>query len=142
LTDRVLWTDYTPPDQVTANFLASDVCVLPYRDGASYQRGTLMAALAHAMPIVTTTGRADRGTGVGGLPVLRDGENVLLVEPDNPHVLAEAIQRAGASPELRAKLSRGAREVADFFTWNRIAEKHLELYEKLTGQKQKAKGKT
>ncbi len=137
LTDRVLWTDYTPPETVTANFLASDLCVLPYRDGASYRRGTLMAALAHGMAIVTTTPRV-----VGAkhslwfanalpLPALRDGENCLLIPPDDPHALAAAIQRAATSPELRAKIGAGARQLAQYFTWDKIVQQHLELYERI-----------
>ena len=129
LTDRVQWTDYTPPEIVTANFRSADICVLPYRDGASYRRGTLMAALAHGCAIVTTTPRVIVGaTGSSPLPVLRDGANCLLVPPDDPRALADAIQRAIASPELRAKIGVGARELAQHFTWDRIAQQHLELY--------------
>jgi len=133
LSDRVLWTDYTPPEIVTANFRASDLCVLPYRDGASYRRGTLMAALAHGIAIVTTVGK----TAVSGqrsavrLPQLRDGENCLLVPPDEPRALADAIRRAIASPELRAKIGAGARALAQHFTWDKIARQHLELYQRI-----------
>jgi glycosyltransferase involved in cell wall biosynthesis len=133
LTDRVLWTDYTPPEIVTANFYASDVCILPYRDGASYRRGTLMAALAHGCAIVTTQVQGSKFKVTGQLPPLRDGENCLLVPPDDPRALAEAIQRAMASPELRAKIGAGARALAQHFTWNRIAEQHLELYRRIAG---------
>jgi glycosyltransferase involved in cell wall biosynthesis len=148
LTDRVLWTDYTPPEIVTANFYASDVCVLPYRDGASYRRGTLMAALAHGCAIVTTVGRRQEAGGrrqeaggrrqeAGGsqqLPPLRDGENCLLVPPDDPRALAEAIQRAMASPELRAKIGAGARALAQHFTWDKIVSQHIELYQRIANQ--------
>jgi glycosyltransferase involved in cell wall biosynthesis len=133
LTDRVLWTDYTPPEIVTANFYASDVCILPYRDGASYRRGTLMAALAHGCAIVTTQVQGSKFKVTGQLPPLRDGENCLLVPPDDPRALAEAIQRAMASPELRAKIGAGARALAQHFTWDRIAEQHLELYRRIAG---------
>jgi len=141
LTDRVLWTDYTPPEIVTANFYASDVCVLPYRDGASYRRGTLMAALAHGCAIVTTVGRRQEAGGrrreAGGsqqLPPLRDGENCLLVPPDDPRALAEVIQRAIASPELRAKIGAGARALAQHFTWDKIVSQHIELYQRIANQ--------
>lgn len=133
LADRVLWTDYTPPEIVTANFYAADLCVLPYRDGASYRRGTLMAALAHGCAIVTTVDRRRLTGGRSPLPPLRDGENCLLVPPDDPSALADAIQRALASPELRAKIGAGARELAQHFTWDKIARQHLELYRRITG---------
>lgn len=128
LTNRVLWTDYTPPEIVTANLYASDICVLPYRDGASYRRGTLMAALAHGCAIVTTAGSRQRAAGSGRLPALRDGEDCLLVPPDDPRALADVIQRAIASPDLRAKIRAGARELAQRFTWDEIARQHLALY--------------
>ncbi len=139
LTSRVLWTGYTPPESVTANFLASDVCVLPYRDGASYRRGTLMAALAHGMPIVTTSppiplSHRERGSEGVRLPALRDGENCLLVSPDDPRALADAIRRAAASPDLRNRISAGARELAQHFTWDKIAQRHLEFYSNLQGE--------
>ena len=134
LIERVTWTNYTPPEIVTANFLASDICVLPYRDGASYRRGTLMAALAHGMPIVTTAPRVG-AVHESPLPQVRDGENCLLVPPDDPTTLALAILRAMASPELRAKIGVGARKLAQHFTWDQIAQQHLELYQQMADSK-------
>jgi glycosyltransferase involved in cell wall biosynthesis len=134
LTARVLWTDYAPDEIVTANFLATDVCVLPYRDGASYRRGTLMAALAHGIATVTTIEKTKAVSGQRSavkLPVLRDGENCLLVSPDDPRALADAIQCAMASPGLRAKIGAGARALAQHFTWEKIARQHWELYRRI-----------
>jgi glycosyltransferase involved in cell wall biosynthesis len=139
LSSHVIWTDFIPPESVTANFLASDICVMPYRDGASFRRGTLMAALAHGMSIVTTSrapdAKSNRRVASGGsasqLPSIRDGENCILVPPDDPRTLADAIQRAAASPELRAKISAGALDLAQHFTWGKIASRHLELYQQM-----------
>jgi glycosyltransferase involved in cell wall biosynthesis len=36
LNDSVLWTGYVDGPEVSASFWASDICVLPYRDGASF----------------------------------------------------------------------------------------------------------
>lgn len=138
--DRVVWTDFLSPSEVSAHLEASDICVLPYRDGASYRRGTFMAALAHGMVIVTTEakgggekmGRADAAKpGEPSLPAIRDGENVLLVPPDDPLAIAAAIRRLAESPELSAHLREGARRTGEFFTWDRIADAHLELYRNL-----------
>ena len=124
LTDRVIWTGYTPQPEVSANLLASDICVLPYCDGASFRRGSFMAALAHGLPTVSTRPRVD-------MPELRHGENILLVPPDAPVALAEAIARLAADAELRRRLGEGAARLAQDFTWKKIAEKTEALYEEI-----------
>jgi glycosyltransferase involved in cell wall biosynthesis len=132
--DRVIRTSFLPQPEIAAHFLASDICVLPYRDGASYRRGTLMAALAHGRAIITTYPLDAANApleGEDGLPPLRSGENVLLLPPDDPHAIADAVARLVASPELRAHLETGARETARFFSWAKIAAAHFALYESL-----------
>ena len=124
LTDSVLWTGYTPQPEVSANLLASDICVLPYRGGASFRRGSFMAALAHGLPIVSTRPRVD-------VPELRHGENILLVPPDAPVALAEAIAKLAEDPKLRRRLGEGAARLAQGFTWEKIAEKTEALYEEI-----------
>jgi len=125
LTNRVFWTGYTPQPEVSANLLASDVCVLPYRDGASFRRGSFMAAIAHGLPIVSTRPRVD-------VPELRHGENILLVPPDAPVALAAAIARLAEDAKLRRCLGEGAARLAQDFTWEKIAEKTEALYEEIS----------
>ncbi len=118
------WTGYTPPDQVSANFLAADICVLPYRDGVSYRRGTLMAAIAHGMPIISTWPRVP-------IPTLADGENILLVASDDAFATADAVERLMSNPELRTRLALGAQGLAESFAWDRIAARTARLYREL-----------
>ena len=134
LAERVIWTDYAASEIVTAHFTAADLCVMPYRDGASYRRGTLMAALAHGAPIITTDISSQLPKMKSILPELLDGDNCLLVPPDDPHAIAAAIQCAASSPALRARISAGARDLAQHFTWHRIAQQHIELYERLASE--------
>ncbi|KAB2673350.1 MAG: glycosyltransferase family 4 protein [Verrucomicrobia bacterium] len=47
---------YLKPGEVSACLHAADVLALPYVDGASERRTTLMAGLAHGVPIATTLG--------------------------------------------------------------------------------------
>jgi len=116
LREMVRWTDYARPEVVSAGLLAADVCVLPYRDGVSFRRGTLHACLAHGKAVVTTRP-------VVPLSQARDGENMLLVEPRDPVGLAEAVERLAADPGLRARLEAGAAALAAEFTWERIARR-------------------
>lgn len=131
LAERVLWTDHIPQEVVTANLLASDICVMPYSDGASFRRGTLMAALAHGCAIITTTPAYQSPDASRALPQLNDGENCLLVAPSDPPALAAAIQRAMISPQLCAQIGEGARELARLFTWDTIAQQYSSLYRQI-----------
>ena len=124
LEERVQWTGYVQPEEVTANFQAADLCVLPFRDGVSFLHGTFHAALAHGVPILTTQPRVS-------LPELVSGGNVLLAPPDDPQALAQAIAQLAASPELRRTLAEGAESLSAQFRWDRIAADTLALYRSL-----------
>jgi len=124
LSDRIHWTGYTSPEEVSANLLAADVCVLPYHDGASFRRGSFMAALAHGRPVVSTR------PGVH-LPELRDGENVILVPPGDADALAAAVGRLATDPALQQRLGDGATELSRQFTWDRIAVRTVDLFVQL-----------
>ncbi|MGQ9522428.1 MAG: glycosyltransferase family 4 protein [Anaerolineae bacterium] len=120
LEGRVHWTGYTTPESVSAGLLATDICILPYRDGVSFRRGTLHACLAHGRAIVTTRPAIP-------LAAVRDGENMLLVEPQDPEGLAAAVARLASDPALRARLEQGARALAAEFSWEHIARKTAAL---------------
>jgi glycosyltransferase involved in cell wall biosynthesis len=125
LTPRVHWTGYARPAQISAALLATDLCVLPYRDGVSFRRGTLLACLAHGRAIVTTRPKVP-------LPEARDRETMLLVEPRDPSGLAEAVTRLAFDPELQARLEANAEALAAEFTWERIARRTAILFNSLT----------
>jgi len=124
LSERVHWSGYARLEKVSAGLLASDVCVLPYRDGVSFRRGTLHACLAHGRAIVTTHPAVS-------LPQVRDGENMLLIEPRNPEMLAEAVARLADNPVLRTRLEVGAKALAAEFTWECIARQTAAFFERL-----------
>ena len=109
------------PGRVSAHLAAADLMVMPYRDGVSLRRGTLMAVLAHGRPLVTTAPATPT-------PELRHGENVWLVRPDDATTLAGAITALAADPTRRGQLGRGAREVAGLFDWGRIAGLTADFY--------------
>ena len=120
----VHWTGFVPAEEVTATFLSSDLCVLPFEDGVSFLHGTFHAALAHGIPIVTTHPNIP-------LPELVDGENVLLVPTGQPQALADAVCRLATDASLRRSLADGAKALSEQFTWPRIASETLQLYQSL-----------
>ena len=120
LRERVHWTGYSRPAQVSAGLLATDVCVLPYRDGVSFRRGTLHACLAHGRVVVTTRPTVP-------LPEVRDGENMLLTTPRDVGGLAGAVVRVAADAVLRARLEAGAAALAAEFAWEQIARQTASL---------------
>lgn len=124
LEQRVHWTGYLRPDQVSASLRAVDVCVLPYRDGVSFRRGSLLACLTHGRAVVTTRSTLP-------LPEVTEDESMVLVEPGNPAALARAIEQVAHDPELRARLETGAESLAGRFTWDRIAQQTLGFLEAL-----------
>jgi glycosyltransferase involved in cell wall biosynthesis len=121
LSERVHWTGYASSEQVSGALLATDLCVLPYRDGVSFRRGTLLACLAHGRAIVTTQPAVP-------LPEARDGETMLLVRPQSPPELAQAVSRLANEPPLQARLETQAKALAAQFTWRQIARQTTAVF--------------
>lgn len=122
LVNRVQWTGHQPDEEVGADLNAADVLLMPYSDGVSLRRGTLMAGLANGCVIITTSPR-------GPLPELQDGRDLLLVAPEDAQAASLAIQRVAADAALAARLSTHARVAGRQFEWTEIARQHLLLYE-------------
>jgi len=71
-------------------------------------------------------------TNVGGIPyLLEDGVDALLVSPNDPKAMADAIDRILADPQLAASLSDNARRKAEGFSWSKILPVWEELFETL-----------
>ncbi len=121
LAERVVWTGFSAAAEVSANLMAADVCLLPYRDGASFRRGSFMAALAHGRPIVSTEPRA-------AISELRSGENILLAPPDDVAALADRVAALVNNPDQRAALGAAASRLSGSFGWDHIARQTLEVY--------------
>lgn len=123
LADVVYYTGYTGPAEVSANLLAADAVVMPYRDGVSFRRTTLIAALRHGCPVVSTF-PANRDL----IPEIRAGENMLLAPPGDAAALARLITGLAHNPGQRQELARGSLELGVLFDWPKIAEATAALY--------------
>ena len=105
------------PDAFTALALVADIIVLPYAQGS--QSGVIALALAAGKPVVATR--------VGGITEqIVDGVTGMLVEPQNPDALAEAVGHLLAHPEERARMGANALAVAQSRSaWNASADTFL-----------------
>lgn len=135
LAEAVLWTGHLPAPLVSAWLHAVDQVVLPYGDGASYRRGSLLAALVHGRPLVTTTPAPSPpgwqpGPDDADPPPLVDGIHALLCPPDDAAALGAAVLRLASDPLLAAALGRAARQLATAFGWEAIAQRHAAFYER------------
>ncbi len=119
-------TGYLEDAAVSGYLAAADVVALPFRDGASYRRGTLIAALQHGCAIVTTQPTVSIRTFI-------DGENLRLIPPDDPTALADALRHLHESPDERARLQAGAAALAHQFDWSEIARATAEFLARVTG---------
>jgi glycosyltransferase involved in cell wall biosynthesis len=120
--DRVIPTGYLEPPDVSRALWSCDVMVLPYADGASLRRGSLLAAIVHGRAIVTTEPRCP-------IEGLQHEVSVLYVPPHNPQALAAAVARALQDAALCGQLQARVSEAAQLYTWDRIAAQTLEIFE-------------
>lgn len=126
LINRVHWTGFLSESRVSTYLTAADMLVMPYRDGASLRRGTLMAVLAHGRPLITTTPSEPT-------PELLDRENVWFVPADDATALAEAIKTLAADAGQRLALGKKAAETAGLFAWDNIARSTAAFFDQLVG---------
>ena len=118
--DRVRFAGWVPPARVRSLLAASTVLLVPSRS-----EGLGIAAIeagAHGRPVVAAR--------VGGLPeVVEDGVTGILVEPESPGALAEAVARLLDDPALARRMGRAARRrVRQRFSIARCADAYEELY--------------
>ena len=121
LDDHVFWTGYIANEEVSAAFVSADLCVLPFADGVSFRRGSLMAALTHGVAIISTHPEVP-------IPELVHGENIYLVPPRDAAAVADAVRELSEDAALRERLARGARELSRQFDWDTIADRTLALF--------------
>jgi glycosyltransferase involved in cell wall biosynthesis len=110
---RIEWRGAQAQEAVLAAYREADLFVLPCRVAADGDRdglpNVLMEAQSQALACLSTP-----VSGIGEL--IRDEETGLLVPPEDPPALAQALERLARAPDLRARLGGAglARVHADF----------------------------
>jgi hypothetical protein len=91
-------------DELSRYVSACDVMLQPYPDGVSSRRTSVMVALSHARPVVTTVGHLSE-------PFWNECGAVVLVPADQPAALAEVTASLIAAPLRLSDLSARARDI-------------------------------
>lgn len=129
LEQAVLWTGVCPEEEAAGHLKACDLVVLPYRDGASFRRSSLIAALALGCAVVTTVPLDPAEVSLGpGRPTVEDGVNVAMVSGGDVSglvtILGDLLQR----PPQRQRLGQGAQRLGRAFRWDEVGRQTHALY--------------
>jgi glycosyltransferase involved in cell wall biosynthesis len=123
LENRITWTGFVGDSKVFKYLRAVDAVVLPFRDGASFRRSSLMVAIHLGCTIITTQPSVS-------IPEFEQGQ-MLLVRPGDSAGLAAAIRNLKDSPQLRQDLQEKVKTLRQRFDWDSIAQATVKFYEGL-----------
>jgi glycosyltransferase involved in cell wall biosynthesis len=114
--DRVSMFVDVPHEQIPGHMANCDLFVLPSR--AEGFPLVLIEAGAAGLPVAATN--------IGGIDeLITDNVNGLLVEPDNPRALAEAMAKLLENDELASGIAARLRAHAVRYTWRRAADEFV-----------------
>jgi glycosyltransferase involved in cell wall biosynthesis len=123
LTSCVIFAGNVPDDELPKYYACSDMLALPSKNRSEGFGLTILEANATGKPAIGTT--------VGGIPsVIRDGYNGLLVPPNDPSALAEAIQKGLSDDDLLKRMGRNGRAFAEQHDWSIVAEQTENVYKR------------
>jgi glycosyltransferase involved in cell wall biosynthesis len=122
--DAVLWAGRRTAEDVSRIIRAADVYVVPFDDGASIRRGSLVAGVALGVPVVSTA---------PAVPSAYLGDdNVALVPRRDPEALARRIRGLLDDPVAAARLAAAAGTLAARVSWPAIARDTRAVYARVT----------
>lgn len=128
--DKVIWMGAQPNEAVSHLLQTCDAALLPFPDGASTRRGTLIVCVQHGLPVVTVRGEAEVER--------RFGKALLLVDsPDDSDGMAEKLAslHSGMLKELRQAALSAIPSWEE--AWNEIARHTISLYKEAISRKRR-----
>jgi glycosyltransferase involved in cell wall biosynthesis len=127
VSDALVVTGAVPKVDVPAYFAAADIVTHDLNGGCG--TASLEAMLSGTATIASVT--EDNYPGIE----LRNGENVLLVRPDDAEAVARTVIELLDDPERRALIAQRESElVRSNFGLDVVAEEHLRTFEKLVSE--------
>jgi glycosyltransferase involved in cell wall biosynthesis len=118
--------EYIPESEIEIYFSAADLVVLPYREPFDTHGGVAAFAITFKKPLVVTD--------IGGLPEYVKDPSVIST-PDDVTSLSKIIIRVLKNHGLLSKLSKDSEDIAQELTWDKIAEKTVNVYGSVMNEK-------
>ena len=127
IADRVHFTGFVEDADLVQFYGACDLFVFP-----SFYEG-------FGLPILEAMacGRAVASSNTTAMPEVADGAGILF-DPNSTEEMTRAIRDILIDPELRTRLERLGSQRASAFSWQRAAERTLEVYARVGGARRRA----
>ncbi|MGO7360896.1 glycosyltransferase [Rhizobium leguminosarum] len=127
ISGRIVWKGAMAQEDVLDHYRRADVFALACRIAANGDRDGLPNVLVEA----SSQRLVCLSTDVSGVPeLLKNGENGLVVPPEEPAKLAEALEAAIRDPALRKRLGDAAeRQVREYFDYHSSIRQLTGLFE-------------
>jgi len=124
LSDRISVLGFLEEDEASRYLSATDLFLLPLDDGLTVRRGSLMAGLAHGLPVA--------GTWSGDTEsVLLNSGAISLTPVEDRQAFVDNVARLAADPAERARLGAAGRELYQRrFDWRAIAQQFQGIIER------------
>lgn len=122
--DSINWHLNLPDEQVAQLIAECSCAYLHYPDGATARRGSLMAALANGVPVITSRGAATP-------PDWAD----CVSFAGSPAEAMVCLDRLDNDPILRRKQISAGFKLMEKHSWDQIASEHIQLYRGIVAMK-------
>jgi len=122
LSQLVHLTGYVSAETASHYMAGADIGALPFNHGVTLKSGSLLALLAHGLPVVATQHNTS----------LPDGHPVRLVPPRDIDALTARLLDLLKNPAERAQLGEAGRAFIQNFNWQEIGRSHRSVYMQVT----------
>ena len=114
LSNRLFATGFLPSVELSPHLASCDLLIQPYPDGASSRRTSLMAGIAHGVPVLTTSGHLSES--------LWKNSGAVAIAParDRFALIEEATKLIDSHGERRRLRDAGMRLYREQFDWPRV----------------------
>ncbi|WP_455369449.1 glycosyltransferase family 4 protein [[Eubacterium] cellulosolvens] len=119
--DKLIFIGEVSDELLPKYYSVADMLVLPSKDRSEGFGLTILEANASGKPTI--------GSNIGGIPsILIDNDNGILIPPNNPTLLANAISRLSKDDKLREQMGKRGRQIALMHDWSKVAIETEKIY--------------